>query len=348
MDVLKKMLAMIVNPRLILDFFKIRNLDRNYNRMMANERTIRWVALIIAMVTVISVRYTPLANAGTTEEIQLPLNVRINEDEYTYFGSEIPQTVTVFLTGDRLQIDLLLNSGNLEVYLDLNGLDADEEHMVFIENNNSSDRVTVRVEPQLISGIQVAPIIERHFSVEESVTPSILPLPEIDPRYRIEKVIEQEYIVVRGPEVLLDQVAEIRAIISRDELDFSLESQTITARLVASDGAGEAIGIDLYPLELEIRIEIYENIHELTLEVDLINVPDNIRVQRITLSPEIIEVWGAIEGLGDDWVLEVDFNDLNSQGRKNILLELPDRVYSDVEEVSIRVDFNVIEPSDSD
>jgi len=344
-DFLKKMLAMIVNPRLILDFFKIRNLDRNYNRMMANERTIRWVALIIAMVTVVSVRYTPLENTGMTEEIQLPLEIRINE-EYTYFGSEIPPTVTVFLTGDPVQINLMRNS--LEMFVDLRGLEPGDEHDVFIDSNNTSDRVTVRVEPQLIFGIQVAPIIERHFSVEENVTLSILPVLDIDPRYRMETTIEQEYVVIRGPEILLEQIAEIRAIIGRDEIDFDLETQVLMARLVASDGAGEAIGINISPIELEVLIEIREHTRELNLEVNLTNVPNNIRVQRTTVSPEAIEVWGLIDRLGDDWVLEVDFNDLSNQGRKTVTLDFPEGVYSDIEEVSVRVDFSTTEPSNGE
>lgn len=343
-DFFRKILAMIVNPRLILDFFKIKNLDRNYNRMMANERAIRWFALAIALVAVISIRYEPLENTGHMEEIQMPLVVRIDEEAYTYFGSEIPATVTVFLVGDPIQIGVVQN--NLEIYLDLNGLEPGEEHSVFISNTNTSDRVNVRVEPQLISGIRVAPLITRDFNVED-IRLDIMPEPDINHRYVMEPTIEQEYITVRGPEVLLEQIAVISAVVSGNEIDLNLEMQTLTARLVAYDEAGSVITIDISPNELEVLIEIREHVREIDLEVDPTNVPGDVRIQRVTVDPETIEIWGLIELL-ESLTLPVNFQQLNGQGRKTVTLELPNGVYSDVEEVNVRIEFNTIGISPDD
>ena len=345
-DFFKNMLAMIVNPRLILDFFRIKNLDRSYTRMMAKERNIRWVALAIALVAVISVRYTPADSEEYMEEIQFPLVVRIDEEAYTHFGSEIPSTVTVFLSGDRLQINAVRNS--LEIFVDLNGLEEGDEHTVFLEHSDVSGRVTVRIEPQLITGVQVAPLIEREFSVEEDVTLAILPEIELGSRYVLEPTIEQEYITVRGPEILLDQIAEIRAIVDGNDIDTGVGTQSHTARLVANDIGGNAISVDIEPAELEVYIEIREHIRELNLEVNLTNRPDNVRVQRITVNPDAIEIWGLVELLIDNLTLDVSFNRLNNQGQIRIPLDLPDGVYSDIEEVEVRVDFTRVESTDND
>ena len=341
-DFLKRIIAMIVNPRYILDLFKIRNFDRNYNKVLANDRSVRLIAFVIAIVVLVSTRYVSPDTTRHISEFEAALEVRINEDEYRSLGSVIPETVTVFLSGDRTQVELLRNSGNLEFFVDLQGLEPGMEHSVLIDfDREIAGQIEVRTEPAVITGVEIAALIEREINVEE-IQVAMVEMPELDARYVWEYTVITESVRVRGPEIFLDDIAEIRAILNGDLIDPELETQTYSVRLFATDLAASPIDIEFYPSELEIQVEIREDVRRVNIEYRLINEPYNVTTQRVIMEPGEIEVWGLFELLEDFFPIVIDFNELNNAGRKIIALELPDCVYSDTTRIEVQVDYSEI------
>lgn len=348
-EFLKNMLLTIVNPDRILNLFKVKNLGQNSNKILENELIVKIMALALTIIFVIAARSEPVIPNTHRQNLENVPVSRIIDEEYTYFGSPIP-TVDVILTGDRIQIEMLIAAGGVNAFIDLRDLavGTHDDVLVHIESVSGqpiSSQITVTASPSTVSGIEIDRLGTTEFSLELLGT-----MPDMDGRYDYNITVYPTDVEVSGPQRLLEEIDAIR--VAFDPSNITMESGTtiLQAIPVAHDSISHTVtGVEIYPSVVEVQVEIFENLRRIDVEVNesLSNIPSRHIIRSVEANLNQIQVWGDFTDM--DSVLElprIRFTDLDDDGRITIPIPplLPDGVYSDTTEVEITVSYEVEPP----
>jgi len=355
-DFLKNMLLTIVYPNRILTLFRVKNLDQNSNKILGNDTVVRISALILAIVFVIYVRYTPATSIEYQRTVSVPLSVLLDDEHYTLLDNTIPQHIDVILSGDQTAIELLMGSTGISAHIDLTRFGHGTYEDVLIEVVGAGQQITARANPSVIEEVEIARIEEEQFPVYLSIGHILV---DEESRYQIGDItFYPEYVYVRGPQVLLDEIFRVQAIL--DITNISLMEARIEIfeeSLVAIRRDIESIrGLSIYPLALRIEVEIYEDLRTIRLDLNrnLSDVPDTVRITNVTADHAQIEVWGNFANMADVIGLQpISFADLNDDGQVTVEVRLPSGVYTEqdgeivtIVEVVVTVEFEAIPQSD--
>lgn len=347
MKFLINILLTIVYPNRILSLFKVKNLDENSSKIFGNDKVVKILALIGAVAFVISVGYTPRTTTMHQELLQ-DVPVRRDLDEaYANIGNPIPTHVDVVLIGDRTEIEILMATSAVIAYIDLDALEPGKLHnSVLIEVEGVPEHITATIDPSIVRGVEIAEME----TIQLPVTELAHDFPEISSRYQVAMSVYPEYVIVRGPQKFLDEIAAVRAPFDpsniTDEPNPTYQYQAI---VVAHDITAQPVrGIEFYPQVVEVRIAITENLRTINIKVNEerpSNMPRAYEIINITPNIDEIEVWGDFSGMDSTIELpRIDFRDLDEEGRITIPIEtfLPDGVYSEITEVELTVVYEEI------
>jgi len=338
-DFLKNILLAIVYPSRLLDLFRVKNLDENSNKILGNDNIVKVVALMIAVVIIVATRYTPTTTRTHREVIpDIPLETNIDED-YTYFGSPIPQHVNVILSGDRAEILLLLATSEVSAYIDLTDLEPGQHDNVPISINGvNNEQITVTVDPSIVSGIEIDRIATRILPIEEV---SRTNFPDLGIRYNYEEIItDPSEITVSGPQRILDEIDALRIPFDASNIAIEPGISFTDGLVIAHDSQlGEIRGVEFDPPTVQVRVEIYENLRTINIEIneELLNPPRGYEII-VTADIDEIQVWGDFSEM--DSVLEspsFSLADLDDEGQITLQIELPAGVYTEIDETVVTV-----------
>ena len=345
-DFLVNMLLAIVYPDRILSLFRVKNLDQNSNKILGNDKIVKILALVIAVIFVFAIRYTPPSSSANHIEVlqNQSVEMRIGEG-YTYFGSPIP-SVDVILSGDQTDIDIFRATGGVRLYVDLNGLEPDlyDNIPIVYVLDGIEGQFTVTVNPSVVSGIQIDLYETREFPVEVFARN----VPDLDVRYAREITVEPEYVEVSGPARTLDMIYQVRVPFDHSEIAPEPTDDLHPGFVVANDIDLYTIGggIDFYPEVVQVRLRIFENIRLIDVELNsqpLAGIPLGYEIIDISLDIDEIEVWGGgFEEMEGSIILpRINFSSLDDNGQITFQLEpfLERGVYSNVDEIVMTVEY---------
>ncbi|MCL2559809.1 MAG: CdaR family protein [Turicibacter sp.] len=351
-EFLKDMILAVVYPDRILSLFRVKNLDQNSSKILGNDRLVKVLAFILAVAFVISVRYTPAPSLIYTRTVEnVPVEVRI-DDGYTAFGSPIPATVDVVLSGSREQINVFELTNTLVAYVDLTGFEEGMFPNVFIRVEDPDGQITASPTVNMVPG---EVIVDRIESIEFPIAPPLLVgLPEISNRfdYRIEP--EEEFVTLTGASRFLADVFVVRTTLDAEDVLVESGNTTLGGNLVVDDAAGEPVmGIDIYPASIRFRLEIFEVTRTIEIEVDstLSQRPARFQSISVTADPTEIQVWGDFFDMAPVLTLpRISYHDLDDDGRVRVPLAplLPEGVYSEIEEIEVIVVYEISPPPEED
>lgn len=344
-DFFVNILLAIVYPNRILNLFRVKNLDQNSNKILGNDNVVKILAFLAAMTFVIVARYTPpvpTTYSHTLPPVQLET---VLDDRFTHFGSPIPNQINVILSGDQTQITMFLAGNNtVRAYLDLDGLDLGVEHNhVPIRIEGIPEQVTATPTPNVVSGIYIAEIEEREFRIELTTNNSEVfdELDEPTSRYGYRKTLAEEYVIIRGPAVLLDDIAEVRAIFNAVDVANIVGARYYPALLVANNIFGVIISdVDIYPEIVSVEVEIYEDLRTIPINFDenLLNFPRTHELIEVTADINEVLIWGDFADMEETIELpRIDFRALDDEGQITFPVELPPDVYTEVDGVVVTV-----------
>lgn len=335
----KNILLTIVYPNRLLTLFRVKNLDQNSNRILGNDTVLRSLAFIGAVVFVITVRYTPAAAPTTyNETVTVALTRTIDADNYTYFGSPIPSSIDIILSGDRTAVELFVASGELAANLDLQGHEPGTHDGIGVDIIGVPTGITATPSVGIINGIIIDVVATETFRV----TPfSRLPEIPIHGRYAISDIrVYPEYVTITGPQRFIAVISEVQ--VPFDIRDVNVVPGTVNREgiVTAQDATLNNITGGLYfhqPI-VQVEIEFYENTRTLPITYqNPTNVPSGYRATIIAEFDEI-QVWGDFESLPSSIMLpRFSFDDLDEDGRIVIIIPLPQGLYSETVEVELVV-----------
>jgi len=356
-------LLAIVYPNRILSIFRVKNLDQNSNKILGNDGVVRILALIFALIFVFVSRYTPAPPVDYQRPVNVVLERILDEDSYVITGGTIPQHVDVILTGDRTAIDLFVNAGTdpIRAYIDLDAFGEGVHGNILIEVTDIPDYITARVNPSVVEEVVIARLEEMQMPVE--VIPR-LPDDDVRSRYRAGDItIYPTYVTVRGPQSILNEIDTVLANFAISDEELTLEGVTKEISVVANNRDFETVrGVTFDPPTVEVRLEVYEDVREIELELNenLLNVPRD-QYEILSVTPDIteIEIWGDFDNLLD-WdgfdreeetfqLTRINFRELDEDGVYTIRLQLPPYIYTEIDgeivqiiEITVTVEYEAL------
>jgi len=339
-DFLKGIILAIVYPDRLLSVFRVRNLDQNSNKILGNDKILKIIAFVVAVGFVLSVRYTPTTTTSYSETAtNITLVRKIDQENYTYFGSPIPQTIDIVLAGDRTDISLLIASGELTAYIDLTDLETGEHDTVVINVGGVPQSITATPVPNVINGVEIDLLVSEEFKVIP-----VERLPELDSRYSYGEIrVEPEYVTVTGPQRFIEEINEVQVMFNLTEEELIVGTITKQGVVIAQDIGLDTVrgGLEFYPATVSVTVEIYEDLRPVRILAnrELIGVPSSeVRINNVISSLAEIQVWGDFEQLVESITLpRINFADLDSEGRVMLPVNLPRGLFSDITEVEVLV-----------
>ena len=348
-DFLKNILLTIVYPNRLLTLFRVRNLDQNSNKILGNDSIVKVLALVGAIAFVGVIRYTPAPSRVYSETISNITLVRYFDSEnYTYFGSPIPSTVEIILSGDRTDITLLIASGEIGAFIDLEGMEPGVHDSVLIGIRGVPSHITATVVPNIISGVEIDYVATETFRINP-----FLILPEIDPfgRYAYHEddiVIYPEYVTVTGPRRFVETIHELQVSFDFSDIDILPGSILRQGMVVAQDinlnNVGGSLAFNV-PL-IDATLEIFENTRTVGIDARRpIDIPEHHHIIEIITNMNEIQVWGDFERLPLLLPLpRFSFEDLDENGQITLTISLPSGLYSETTEIEVTIVYEEITP----
>ena len=336
---LRNVLLAIVYPNRLLTLFRVKNLDQNSNRILGNDTVLRSLAFIIAVVFAIAIRYTPASTTTYTETVTIPLTRTIDADNYTYFGSPIPATIDIILSGDRTAVELFIASGDLAANINLLGREPGNHDGIGVDITGVPPGIHAAPSVGIINNIIIDIVATESFRVR-----SVDRLPDLSNRFAFGDVtVYPEYVTITGPGRFIDDINEVQAFfdISDEQVDVAQNVER-DVLVVPQNALGISITSGLYFHQsiVQVQVEVYDN----TLTVPIryqtpTNIPTGYRAEIIANITEI-EVWGDFDRLPLSNVITLtrfSIDDLDEDGRIVLQIILPFGLYSETHEVELIV-----------
>jgi len=332
---IKSILLALIYPDRVLSLFKIKNLDEQSGRLLANDNIVKIITFIAAFAFVGIVRYNPPLNSEDQRTITVPLN-KILDESYTDFGSVIPSSVEVVLSGNSIDLDIFLQTGIAYAYVDLDRLEPGRLYQnVIISVAGVPSHISWVVSPSILNDIEISRIESQEFDLE-----GIIRMPELtkDSRFRVGNyTIYPQTVIIHGPRRMLDEINAVRVEVDFSDFEFTNTTTAIRdASIVPHNINLERVhGIIIEPTTANIQLEIYEYTRNIRININenIMNLPrDEYRVNSITSNISQIVVWGDIDSMNDVINLDrIDFRNLNEMGQLITTVTLPRYVYTEIE-----------------
>jgi len=350
----------IVNPTRVLTLFQVKNLDQRTNKILENDRVVKILALVGAIVFVVSIRYTPATPAPVySETLTIPVE-RILNEHYTDLGSAIPQQVELTLSGNPAQVTMLRQTRDFRAILDLDALGPGEHANAILRlNEELPAEVTAILNPPVVNDVEIARLEEDTFKVV--ILPELPELPDYH-RYSFGDIaVYPPEVTIRGPQRVLDEIEEVivRIRVTAD----MVTPGTITGevQVVPLRNHEWVRGVDVTPEFVSSQVIVHDLLRMVDIELseNLLNFPPNRYIfNDLTIDQTEIGLWGDFDALAN-WELydqntgtimlpRLNFRDF-TEGILHLVIELPTNVFAQIGEetvtnfeITVRLDYEEV------
>lgn len=325
-------------------FKKISNLGHIIGDVIENlfidPKWSKIMALIIAIGLFASAQYkiNDLNPAGSGEFIRgIPINVYYDADLYSVEG--IPETVEMSMVGSQSDILFTKNAKTYEIYVDLEGLGEGTYDNIPIQYRFIDEAITVSLNPS-----HVSVTIHEQTIANFQVTVDQVNLDALDERLSVSDIkLGIDEVAVKGPKNIVEQVANIKALVDVSIFEEAGVHEVTDIPLVAYDSNGDRIEIDFYPQTLSGIVEISDYNKVIPINVKTIGeLPVGISVNNVVVDIPTATIYGNEESIGDlnEIEVEIDVTGLSEETTFTEIINKPvGATVIDVQQVVITVNF---------
>lgn len=261
---------------------------------------IRITSLVLAMLLFVSVNldentsrsdatFIPAGSNEVATIADVPLQVIMDNEKYVVSG--MPQNVSVTLEGPNSILTPIIRQNNLEVYVDLEGLEPGS-HEVNLKHKGISNRISVYIEPKTI-----LINLEERSSGSFPVEVDFINKQEIEEGYTIgEPTILPESVEITGSKTEVDRVAIVKAIVDVKGAKSSIILKDAPVRVY--DANGNELNVIVEPSVVRVNASIESPSKVVPFEVTTQGeLPEGLRLVSITSQPEEVTVYGPTRNL---------------------------------------------------
>ena len=331
---LKNIWKFLTTPSMLLGVFKFQKLDHVYESFLRNERLMKILALIVAIVFALNVRYSFTMKERYSVDINSYPLVSYYDKERTVVEG-LPDTVDITLVGDKSQVDIAKTKANFEIFADLRDLPPGT-HKVNLEYSKLGSKLDVKIDPSTIV-VTIMPLTE----IDKQVQADFVNLDQIDDMYVLsEPQLALDTVKIKGPQTTVDQVASVKAIIDVSDLS---KLSDYEAPVFAYDKLGNKLDVEIKPDKLTASVQVTTPSKVVPIEAVVTgNAPDGYSVESVVLTPSEVKLYGETNALEDyeKLQIQVDLYQLDDNNELIVKLEKPENVHKmDTDTVKVKVIF---------
>lgn len=283
-DFSKTLGRVLTNPGMLLSVLRFQKLDHIYESLLRNERLIKLLALVVAIVFAINIRYVPNAKERYSADINnYPLSQYYDQDRMVVDG--LPATVDVTLIGDRGKVDIAKAKSNFEVYADLRNLPPGT-HKVNLEYSKLSNDLDVKLDPSTIV-VTIMSLIE----TDKPIRADFVNLDQIDEMYVLgDPQVAVDTVKIKGPQIVVDQIASVKAIVDVSDLS---KLSDYEAPVYAYDRLGNKLDVEIRPERVMVSTQVTTPSKVIPIkEVITGNPPEGYSIESISIEPSKVKLYG--------------------------------------------------------
>lgn len=286
----------------IKDFFSNIALiiSKRIDEILSNVRNIKYASFIIAVVLFVVIGMSTGINGLFDIKYQtgiilsdIPVKVQVDYDKYEISG--IPETVDANIVGDRAEVQDIALKRSIQVGIDLSNLKAGE-HQVKLVAVGATSNTRVSLTPSTVY-VTLKEKRNANYTFDPIFVNKNDNLSYGEPEFEVNEV------QIRASDDAHEKIKYVKAIIDvKDQIsDVSLD-----AKLVAYDGSGNAIAVEIIPATVKAKVKIKQSQKEVPIKpralgqlpnkefaIDSIEMSDS--VTTIFGSPEVLKYYTAIE-----------------------------------------------------
>lgn len=330
----KRLGRVLTNPGMLLSVLRFQKLDHVYESLLRNERLIKLLALVVAIVFAINVRYAPNAKERYSADINnYPLTQYYDQDRMVVDG--LPDTVDVTLVGDKGKVDIAKAKFNFEIYADLRNLPPGT-HKVNLEYSKLSNDLDVKLDPSTIV-VTIMSLIE----TEKSIKADFVNLDQIDEMYVLgDPQLAVDTVKIKGPQAVVDQIATVKAIVDVSDLSKLADYQ---APVYAYDKLGNKLDVEIRPEKVTVSTQVTTPSKVVPIKEAITgNPPEGYSIESIILEPSEVKLYGETDVIDmyREIIAPIDLYQLDENNEIIVKLEKPENVHKmSVDTVKVKVTY---------
>lgn len=281
-------------PTKVSERVGVHHFDRLYERLLSNEKSLKWIALLIVIIVYIGIKFVPNISLYYAEDVR-GKTLDVIYDETAYVVEGLPKSVDVTLQGKESLVRNVITNNKFSTYVDLTGLKPGQ-HLVDIKYDLIPSGLLVDINPKSVSIL-----IHELMQTENLIDLELLNQELLDPTLSLANfVLSTETVVVKGAKETLGKMAKVKAYVNLDEvanLKKNLEMPTtheVTVPLYAVDAEGNKLNVQLEPAEVTVTFESSVPQKTVQLKPRLVGeLPEGKVVRSIELTPSEITIYAS-------------------------------------------------------
>ncbi|WLR51008.1 CdaR family protein [Bacillus tianshenii] len=247
----------------------------------------------------------------------VPLNVYY--DSESYYVSELPQSVTVYLEGPSSAIAKAKVQDEFEVFVDL----RDEKpgtHRVYLEHKGFPNKLKVQIEP-FVTTVTIKEKVDQIMPVEVE----FMNKTKIADGYKAEEpIVLPNNVKVSGPKEQMQQISTVKAYVDLKGADKTIEKNV---PVKAFDSNGEQLDLEVEPSVVEVRVPITAPNKTVPLKLNRKGeLADDLSIKSLELIPNEVTIFGPKKELEKiDLIdnLTVDLAEIKENTTKELEVPVP-------------------------
>src|SRR5690606_30900313 len=197
------------------------------------------------------ISFTTLFGGSTQTQTlpDIPLDdIRIDSEKFVVSG--VPETVTVTLEGPSSAITPVVKQQNIDVFIDLTGLE-EGEHQVEIQHEPVSSQLSVYIEPKTINVM-----IEERSSKEFEVAVDFINTDKLPQGYQIgDHELNTETVTITSSKEIIDRIAIVKVYVDVAGLKESINKREVPVNVYDSQGNELAVRVEPGTVVISAEIE---------------------------------------------------------------------------------------------
>lgn len=309
--------------------------------ILMDDRKSKWLSLALALALLISVNGASITTNTERTIENVPVEIRNLNMDYAITG--VPDSVTLKLTGNIVNLQSTLYKEQYKAYVDLADL------------NEGTYNLNIKVEG-LPSGISVVPSPN---SVNVTLSPKESRLFALGYRFINEGQKDAKYVLepptLSRSEVAVTASAEtLNAIRSVEAvIDVSNVTQTFTqkAAIKAYDESNNELNVSIDPETVDVTVNVTSSSKQVPVKINKVGkMEDNLAVASLTADPSTVTIYGKKDILDqiDSIAGTIDVSQIDSNKEVyGVSLELPEGVSNASQlsvSVNVVVEYRIIKP----
>lgn len=276
----------------------------------------------------------PDNNEGIQTVENVPINIRIDEDNYVVSG--VPEFATVSLEGPTGTTTATARQKNFDVFIDLQNLE-EGTHTVELQHSGVPEELTVYIEPKTIEVT-----IEERASEEFDVAVDFINTEQLPQGYEIgtSEVSPQKVTITSSREVI-DKIAIVKVFVDVAGLEENIDSREVPVNVY--DASGNELNVKVEPESIAVSAEIQNPSKTVPVTLSTTgDLPEGYSLTSISANVDEAEIFGTsdvLEGVEEIATEEIDMSEITESGTINVGLALPDGANApELEQVEVTIE----------